>query len=694
MLKRTVENVPIKAAAVMRRDRALLIKALIAGKTRPRQNRFDEPTEVFEGRVGECLDLLIRHLEGDTVSGPLYSGQRIIELTRPEATSEENLSSCRASVEEDNEILRSFLSKHLSIAEMRAFQRSFECATAGMVTETKRHVPTLFIGDCLMVELASFLLGPLAAKGISIDPFPINPRDSAHLGRILDNISRTDYEAIFFSPFSHTRVPEINLLLHPKNAFMPKAELSSHITAVINQTQEILDFLSARFECPIFINNCSLVQRSRSTVKAAASLLMSHRVCEYARQQLNDWLGDYISQKNSKTFRHLFLIDENGIVQQHGRRRTGRYLHASQFQHPTVLSKLIAKEYEDRICALAQLMRKKLVICDLDNTLWDGVIGEGEVSHFSARQSTLKRLKEFGGIVLSIASKNDPAKIHFKGGILSIDDFVVPQISWDMKIDGIAKIQKAVNLQTRHMVFLDDRADERALVNDAFPDMLVMDASDDATWNLLNHWGELVHGSSDLDRTAMYQEQAKRDAAVGESFEAEVFARNEGLKRLELVITIRSAKKSDLKRVVELINRTNQWNLTGSRTSFEQMRAWQESEHAHVLIASAADKFGDMGTVCVAVVTKDTNRADIPIFVLSCRVFGYGVETAMLSEISRLCDIGGLRSTLVGHYQANNQNAPCEAMYSDHGFTKAGELFEWSGIPSLPEIAWAEVRAD
>jgi FkbH-like protein len=325
--------------------------------------------------------------------------------------------------------------------------------------------------------------------------------------------------------------------------------------------------------------------------------------------------------------------------------------------------------------------------------LWDGVIGEGPVTHFEQRQASLKRLKENSGVVLSIVSKNDPGNVHFDGGVLGISDFVAPQISWGSKAAAIDKLRTSLNLQTRHMVFIDDRPDERELAREAFPDLVTLDPCEPITWRMIDHWGQMSFGSSDVDRTRMYQEQALRDALTQSEGDTSEVVGLKVLEKLGLVISVGPAKGKDLKRVAELINRTNQWNLCASRTTFEQVREWSESDKACVLVAQAADRFGDMGTVCVAVVTEAGEVAEIPVFVLSCRVFGYGVETAMLNEIAKRCDVGGRIKSLVGDYRANTQNHPCRNMYAEHSFAFEGGRFYWDGAHPMPSVTWAEIRA-
>jgi FkbH-like protein len=669
------------------------VDRLVAGHTQPRDNRFGDPADVFKRRTDEGLELLIKCLAGEAAFGELYVGQRNFELFRLELSVAANLELARGAVAQDKAVLRAFLEPRVKPQELTAFEHAFDAVTAPLVVEATRHVRTLFIGDCYLGEILSFLVSPLMREGLSIEPFPINPRDKRQLADALDSMSTKTFDVIFFSPFSHARQAEIEALMKVSSTFASTRKLHGWIDDILDQTKTLLDELSRRFECPIYVHNAALLPRATSPASAYGRLALTWRARHAAGQRINRWLADYVSLQQANRFPQLFVIDENALAEREGRANLGRFLHTSEFQHATALSRAMAREYHERIGAVSRLMGRKLVICDLDNTLWDGVIGEGAVTHFEQRQASLKRLKDSSGIVLSIASKNDPANVHFDGGVLAMSDFVAPQISWGSKAAAIEKIKNSLNLQTRHMVFIDDRPDERAMAREAFPDLLALDACDPVTWRMIDHWGHMTFGSSDVDRTRMYQEQALRDAAIQSDGDTPQSVDFKVLEKLGLVISVGPAKKKDLKRIAELINRTNQWNLCGSRTNFEQVRAWSESDQAHVLIANAADRFGDMGTVCVAVVTESEQVAEIPIFVLSCRVFGYGVETAMLNDIATRCGVGSKGKSLVGEYRPNTQNHPCKNMYADHGFAFEADRFRWNGASAMPSVPWAEIRA-
>jgi FkbH-like protein len=669
-----------------------VVSRLITDTTRGRENRFQDGPDQLRDRVQAEVTLLIKYLGGRPDFGALYAGQRIFELTHLERTREQNIANYRSAVAADKEVYLTVLRKFLPRVELTEFEKTYDHVTAALVTEPSGHVRTLFVGDCIQAEIQSFLIGPLMSDGLSIEPFPINPRDPTQLSQILDSLSTKAFDIVFFSPFSHARLPEIAALLDQRRVWRSSAETRRLVAAIIEQTQALVKDLAKRFECPIFVHNAGLIPRSTNLVKSAAQILLTCRARGIADGRINQWLTDYIATANAMTFQHLFLIDEVALVREHGRGRLGQYISSSEYQHAVALSQRLAEEYRLRVAAVGRLVGRKLVVCDLDNTLWDGVIGEGPVKHFNDRQSTLKNLKSHSGVVLSIASKNDPGNVHFDGGILEAADFVAPQISWGQKSEAINKISRKLNLQTKHMVFLDDRPDERAMVCESFPDICALDPADPRTWEMMGLWSAMTFGVSDIDRTRLYQDQTLRDAVAGDS-EADGPANADTLAKLGLVITISPAKRGDLKRVAELINRTNQWNLCGSRTSFQQVREWNESDDWHIFIANVSDRFGDMGTVCVSVFKALTDRIEIPVFVLSCRVFGYGVETAMLKEIGKLCAIGTGNKALVGHFRSSTQNHPCRNMYRDHGFTQDGDAFTWSGIKPLPDVPWAEIKA-
>ena len=152
-------------------------------------------------------------------------------------------------------------------------------------------------------------------------------------------------------------------------------------------------------------------------------------------------------------------------------------------------------------------------------------------------------------------------------------------------------------------------------------------------------------------------------------------------------------KTSELKRVTELINRTNQFNLAGSRTNLREIREWHNSSHKHVIVVEASDKYGAMGLVCAALVQATGSEILIPVFVLSCRVFGYGIENAVLNSLKRRAH-GTSKSEarpIRGEFRETSHNEPCRKMYPDNGFSWDDRSWILRQIEPFQDPTWLTI---
>ena len=368
------------------------------------------------------------------------------------------------------------------------------------------------------------------------------------------------------------------------------------------------------------------------------------------------------------------------------------YFYQNGLQHPARFSRAITTAYEEAIFAQAVLAKKKLIICDLDNTLWDGIIGEGGVSHWAERQSILLKLRK-KGFLLAICSKNDPKNVHWRDGTLSEEDFVCQQINWESKTANIRRISQILNLKTKDFIFIDDRADERAIVTAAMPEITVLDAEAPATWSQLALLAKMIRENPDGDRTLAYKQRAERERFVNEfsqpGSQGGQGDDSEALAKLQLELTIRRAERKELPRVAELINRTNQFNMCGSRTSLQEVTEWQDDPRYAIWVLEARDRFGSMGTISIAVVEETARGLEIPVFVLSCRVFGYGMEDALINLLKRWRP--GV--TILGYYKETPHNEPCRTVYPRNGFS--WEQSEWVFRGSEPGVdaKWLTISA-
>lgn len=319
----------------------------------------------------------------------------------------------------------------------------------------------------------------------------------------------------------------------------------------------------------------------------------------------------------------------------------------------------------------------KLVIVDLDDTLWRGVLADDGVVGVDAYEGwplgiieALLYLK-MRGVLLAVVSKNDEARVvaaweEMFGGRIRLDDFAIHRINWRPKSENVREILDAVNLLPESAVFIDDNPRERAEVHAAFPAIRLLGVHPYSLRRILL-WApetqvpEVTHESA--DRTAMVRAQVRRESARSES------TLTEFLSTLELRVrmtAVRTMQDSHAARAFELLNKTNQFNTTGRRWSHEELRAAFERD-AVLYCFDVRDRFTDYGLVGAVVVESNA----IEQFVMSCRVFGLDVEAAVLAELVaylRRCGVEEIRARL----QRTQVNQPCHDLYARCGFREDG----------------------
>ncbi|MCP4640478.1 MAG: HAD-IIIC family phosphatase [bacterium] len=684
-------------AAALKNRRFEVARALLPSiaETTKWAPQLEAERDDLDGFVARELVVFVDYLCHDLSSGDvtwkhLYIGEKLKQVYDPDLSPEDRAAVREAVTRQDAEALVQAVTPHVTELERDRFAAVLDDIHRVVNADGAKRLNVLFVGDCLFLDVMSFLVAPAMEDGIAIEPTYVTSKSPVDQRNALRGYVDSKFDLVFFSPVTYEFSIEYARFLHWRNGRMGASEIERIVDATIEQTRQTLELASDLFDCPVFVHNVSNVLREDSPAKRLVKRMLTKRVRLAARQRFNEWLEGWVAERNRATYEHVFVFDEVAMTDALGEQALGGYFYHSALQHPAVLGQAVAERYRDILHVFGGLFAKKVVVCDLDNTVWDGVIGEGAVRHYQDRQQTLRRLRE-KGVVLSIVSKNDPANVRWDGAALSDDDFVYPQISWDPKPIAMRRVEEALNIKSKHYVFVDDRADEREMVHAAFPEILGMDATDARTWRALDLWATYLPSNPELDRTRMYKEREERERFVGTEAAAEE-SPAALFKDLDLQVTIREAAKADLKRVTELINRTNQWNLCGSRTSYREVRQWSSADDARVLVAECADRFGQMGTICVVVVHTNSDAVDIPVFVLSCRVFGYGIETVVLNQIAAMARPTSL--PVVGHFAKTPQNQPCARMYADHGFGERDGRWVLESGETPPDPEWLTIKAD
>ncbi|NQX40287.1 HAD-superfamily phosphatase, subfamily IIIC/FkbH-like domain-containing protein [Pedobacter steynii] len=337
---------------------------------------------------------------------------------------------------------------------------------------------------------------------------------------------------------------------------------------------------------------------------------------------------------------------------------------------------------------------KKCLVLDLDNTCWGGIIGDdgldgiclgnetAQGESFMYFQNYVKELKE-RGVILAVCSKNehDLAKEGFlhPDSVLKFEDFTSFQANWEPKSENIKKIADQINIGLDSLVFIDDNSVEREIVSSQLPVVSVPDAGSDVM-NFVDHieknaYFEIVSLSNDdVNRNKFYQDNNAR-------LEQESLFRSydEFLISLGMVAEIKPFSSLYIDRITQLINKTNQFNLTTKRYVIGEIEAISGDENYIKLYGKLTDKFGDNGLITILIGQIIDQACHLDLWLMSCRVLKRNMEFALLDRLVEECQKRGV-TEIIGYYYRTPKNNMVAGFYKTMGFelvSTEGENSVW-----------------
>lgn len=305
----------------------------------------------------------------------------------------------------------------------------------------------------------------------------------------------------------------------------------------------------------------------------------------------------------------------------------------------------------------------KLLVWDLDNTLWHGTLLEGD--GLRVREGVVATLQALDarGILHSVASKNDHDLAMAKLKEVGLDEyFLYPQVNWNSKAASIRSIVESINIGMDTVAFIDDEPFERGEVEHALPDVLTIDARELAGVAARPEFNPPFITDDSARRREMYRADIERKRAEEEF----VGPSEEFLATLEMEFTIASAQAEDLKRAEELTVRTHQLNTTGYTYSLAELDALRQSPDHLLLVATLDDRFNTYGKIGLALIEKATEVWTIKLFLMSCRVMSRGVGTVFMNHILNLAREAGVQ--LHAEFLSNDRNRMMLITYKLGGF--------------------------
>lgn len=331
---------------------------------------------------------------------------------------------------------------------------------------------------------------------------------------------------------------------------------------------------------------------------------------------------------------------------------------------------------------------KKCLVLDLDNTLWGGVIGDdglggiilgqndpqGEA--FIAFQQYCRRLKE-RGIILAVCSKNDEANARepferHPEMVLKTGDITAFFANWDDKATNLQRIANEINIGIDSLVFVDDNPVERGIVRRFLPEVAVPELPEDPAGYVMaldrHRYFEIVSLSQeDLDRSQMYAADAQRKAMASSTVDLDDY-----LKSLNMTAVVEPLNDVNFERFGQLINKSNQFNLTTRRYSAADLERVGSDPRWFTRAFRLKDQFGDNGLICVVMGSQGDEALLIDTWLMSCRVLNRGVEEFVMQHIHDLAQDSGL-TYVEGEYFPTSKNAMVKDHYQNLGFDLVGD---------------------
>lgn len=360
------------------------------------------------------------------------------------------------------------------------------------------------------------------------------------------------------------------------------------------------------------------------------------------------------------------------------------------------------------LIAAAEGRSLKVLVMDLDDTLWGGTLAEDGVegleNAYSPRGESFKALQRCArhlarqGVLLVICSKNESEDVSFAldaypGFDIGRDELTVVDASWDPKPERIAEIARRLNLSVDAFAFLDDNDTELGAASHSLPGLLPLKADPDCpplspSTLLDNSWfGVLASTTDDRSRTEKYRtEYARAEAADSAGSYQEYLA------SLHTAIAIHPSRAEELPRVAQLTLRTNQWNTTAIRLDGAMLARYIGQEGRYVFSIYCKDRFGDHGLIGAVFLSVDERGGSVVLenFVMSCRVMGRGVEHAIVSEVARFARAHSF-AFIVGHFRPTQKNEKARDLFLDSSFVQIDPQVAEGYVNSLDGCRSAEL---
>jgi FkbH-like protein len=564
----------------------------------------------------------------------------------------------------------------------RAVRRRFPAHPSATVSRTAR---LALLGSSTLDHLLPGIRVGALRRGIWLDTY------SGGYGQYLQELLDTQSALHQFKPttvvfcFDGEHLFGTDILLDPRDA-------AERVDAAASKIENLWRLVREHFGCPV-------IQQAILPRGVALFGNNEHQVPGSPRR-LTQALNERLREMAHRHGADILSIDDRLLMDGIDLWHDPALWHRGK-QEITPAASHLYGDLVGRLLAARQGHAAKCLVLDLDNTLWGGVIGDDGIEGlklgqgnalgeaYTAFQRYARNLSK-RGIILAVCSKNDQSNalapfLRHPEMVLREADIACFVANWDDKATNLQEISRRLKIGLEHMVFADDNPFERNLVRSALPMVAVPELPEDPAFYAqciadAGYFEGIYLTADDLQRGRQYQENQKR-----ESLKASTGNLDDYLASLQMELLWAPFDGMDIQRITQLINKTNQFNLTTRRYTENEVRAAMEDADTITFQLRLSDRFGDNGIIGVVIVRPGADgSAAIDTWLMSCRVLGRGVECATLNLLVEQARQRGVQR-LIGQYLPTEKNKIVQHHYSKLGF--AGSDASESGTLWKLELA-------
>ena len=453
-----------------------------------------------------------------------------------------------------------------------------------------------------------------------------------------------------------------------------------NISTINKKINEIIYNLQKNYNAQIILNNIDYLNQKDFNILDRNKNQIYKKI---------DKINKNIHKVSSDNF-NIKLLDINHISSSIGLLRWNSIQDWTQYKYHPSLNSSAYLAYELSSIVKSSLgLDKKCIVLDLDNTLWEGVIGDigPEKINYDKNDSIgysyyrlqcyLKKLKQMG-IILTIVSKNSYENVskifNDRRLVLKKSDFAKIICNWKNKDENILEIAKSLNILTESMIFIDDNPFERNLVSKNIPDIVVLDLPVDHA-----DWIKYIENFNFFYNTHITNEDKNRTKTLGALQEIDKIYKNspnnylDYLKSLKMQVKIFTPSKHNHERTIQLINKTNQFNLTKKSLNLKDLKVIEKDKNKFIYLISLRDNITDYGIISILWGNTNDNLLSIENWVMSCRVFNRYLDHVIIYYLFKKYKKISTKITL--SYKKSFKNKILQEIFENLGSKKIKNKF-------------------